>query len=277
MTSQSRKKLGDTLIEMGIIDRTTLNRALARQKDTGQRLGLILEQMDVLLEEDIAKALAKQFGFRYAKGLARYQFPSAVLELCDAETAIRNLVFPLKIEGKTLYLAMTDPLNIRFQDDLSFKIGLNITPCVSSPSEIKQAIKKNYRIEIDAVESERPWNLLVVDDQETVLKTTAAVLKKEGYNVYTAENGAEGLKKAIEIKPQLIITDTMMPRMNAEEMFRALQNNHEVASIPVIATSTKATPEEEYRLLQMGFSDFMAKPLNPLRLIARVQRVLRST
>lgn len=272
-----RKKLGETLVDMGVINQASLDKALSLQKNSNKRLGLILEEMDVLLEEDIARALAKQFGFRYAKGLTRFNFRREVLDLCDAETALTKSIFPLKLEGKTLHLAMANPLDIDFQNDFSFKTGLNIAPCVSTPEEIKAAIRKNYLVEIDADEEDRLWSILIVDDQEIVLNAAEAALRKEGYAVYKAENGAEGLKKAIQIKPHLIITDVLMPRMDGQEMFRALKANRGVAEIPVIALSAKAAAEEEYRLLEMGFYDFVPKPINPIRLAARVRRAMRMT
>ncbi|NOY12801.1 MAG: response regulator [Deltaproteobacteria bacterium] len=273
----ARKKLGETLVEMGVINLETLEKALSLQKNSGKRLGQVLEEMDVLLEEDLARALAKQFGFRYIKGLSRFRFPPEVLALCDAETAISKSIFPLKIEGKTLHLAMSNPLDIELQNDLSFKIGLNISPCVTSPEEIKAAIRKHYLVEVETEENDRSWTILIVDDQEIVLAAAEAALKKEGYTVYKAENGAEGLKKAMQIKPHLIITDVLMPRMDGLEMFRALQANRGVAEIPVIALSAKASAEEEYRLLEMGFYDFVPKPINPIRLAARVRRAMRQT
>lgn len=271
----ARKKLGETLVEMGVINQKDLENALNQQKGSNKRLGQILESMDLLLEEDIARALAKQFGFRYVKGLARFSFPREVLDLCDAETALSKSIFPLKVEGKTLHLAMTNPLDNDLQNDLSFKTGLNISPCVTSPEEIKAAIRKNYLIEIDAKKEDRIWSILIVDDQEIVLSAAEAALKKEGYTVYKAVNGAEGLKMALQIKPHLIVTDVLMPRMDGQEMFRALQGNQGVADIPVIALSAKASAEEEYRLLEMGFYDFIPKPINPIRLVARVRRAMR--
>lgn len=270
----ARKKLGETLVEMGIIDQSTLDKALAMQKGTIRRLGQVLEDMDVLLEEDIARALSKQFGFRYAKGLNRFKFPQEVLNLCDAETALSKSIFPLKIEGKTLHLAMVNPLDSETQNDLSFKIGLNIEPCVTSPEEIKSAIRKHYLIEIDEQEEDRHWSVLVIDDQDIVLNAVEAALKKEGYTIYKASNGAEGLKIALQLRPHVIVTDVLMPRMDGRELFKALRDNHHVSEIPVIALSAKASPEQEYQLLEMGFFDFIAKPLNPIRLAARVKRAM---
>ncbi len=269
------KKMGEILIESGLITQEMLKQALERQKGSDKRLGEILEEMDVVLEEDVAKSLAKQFGFPHVKGLIRYRFPQEILDLIDAETALTKFIFPLKVDGTTLHLAMSNPLDMDLQNDLSFKTGLRITPCVTTPEEIKAAVKKNYLVEIEATEEDRLWNILIIDDQDIVLSATEAALKKEGYSVYKANNGAEGLKMAIQILPHLIITDTLMPRMDGLEMFRALKANRGVADIPVIAMSSKAAAEEEFRLLEMGFYDFIAKPVNPIRLVARVRRAMR--
>ncbi len=273
----ARKRLGETLVQMGVITQEVLEKALELQKNTNKRLGQILEEMDALLEEDIARAIAKQFNFPHVKGLARFRFPKHVLEHCDAETALTKSIFPLKVEGNTLHLAMANPLDIELQNDIAFKSGLNVSPCVTSPEEIKAAIKKHYLVEVEAEEEDRLWSILIVDDQEIVLTAAEAALKKEGYTVYKAENGAEGLKKAMQIKPHLIITDVLMPRMDGQEMFRTLKANQSVADIPVIALSAKAAAEEEYRLLEMGFYDFVPKPINPIRLVARVRRAMRMT
>jgi CheY-like chemotaxis protein len=254
-----------------------LEKALAQQMGTGKRGGEVLEELDVLLEEDIAKALAKQFGFPYVKGLSRFRFPQEVLDLCDAEYALTKYIFPLKIEGNTLHLAMTDPLDIDTQNDISFRTNLRVSPCVTTPEEIKAVTQKYYLTEAESEEEDRLWSILIVDDQDIVLSAAEAALKKEGYTVHKADNGAEGLKQAMQIRPHLIITDVVMPRMDGLEMFRALQGNQSTANIPVIALSAKAAAEEEYRLLEMGFFDFVPKPINPVRLAARVRRAMRQT
>ena len=273
----ARKRMGELLLETGIITQEILEQALARQKNSGKRLGQILEEMDVVLEEDIAKALGKQFNFPYVKGIARYRFPQQILDLIDAETALAQLIFPLKMDGNTLHLAMSNPLDMDIQNDLAFKTGMRIAPCVTTPEEVKAAIKKYYLTEVETTAKDRSWNILIVDDQDISLSATEAALKKEGYTVFKASNGAEGLKMALQVKLHLIITDMVMPRMDGLELFRALKGTRGVADIPVIVLSAKAAPEEEYRLLEMGFFDFIAKPVNPIRLTARVRRAMRQT
>ena len=65
-----------------------------------------------------------------------------------------------------------------------------------------------------------------------------------------------------------------MPRMDGVEMFTALLTNRDIDKVPVIALSAKTAAEEEYKLLEMGFFDFIAKPINPVRLLARVKRAI---
>lgn len=266
--------MGEILIEKDIISQKDLDQALLRQKESHKPLGKILEDMDIVLEEDIAKALSTQFGFPYVKNFSRYRFPQEVLDKLNAETALAHLVFPLKIDKKTLYLAMSNPLDMALQSDLSFKLAMRISPCVATPGEIKSAIKKHYLADIPAEKEERTWNILLVDSQEIVLSAAEAALKKEGYAIYKARNGAEGLKIATQLQPDVIITDIPMPRMDGIEMFKALQANSDIAKVPVIALSAKTAPESEYQLLEMGFFDFIAKPINPIRLLARVNRAI---
>ncbi len=270
-----RKKMGEILIENEVISQTDLDQALLRQKGTNQPIGKILEEMDIVLEEDIAKALSTQFGFPYVKRFSRYRFPQEVIDKIDAESALAHLIFPLKIEKKTLYLAMTNPLDMAMQSDLSFKLAMRISPCVATPEEIKTAIKKHYLTDVPTHKDDRGWNILLVDNQEIVLNAVEAALKKEGYTVYKARNGAEGLKIASQLQPHLIITDVVMPRMDGVEMFKALKTHNGLAAIPVLALSSKSSAEEEYKLLEMGFFDFIAKPINPIRLLARVRRAIR--
>ena len=272
----SRKKFGEILLEDKIIDSNQLNDALARQKASKKPLGKILEEMNIILEEDIAKALSKQFGFPFARQIAKHRFSQALLDTVDAEAAMAHMIFPLKLEGKTLYLAMANPLNMTLQNNLSFKLGLRIAPCVATHTDINTAIQKHYKGTVPTVINEdRSWDILLVDNQELALSAAETALIKEGFSVYKARNGAEALKMAVQHRPNLIITEIMLPRMDGVELFKALQDNPALEEIPVIAYSGKSSAEDEYKLLEMGFYDFIAKPINPVRLQARVKRAVR--
>ncbi|MHB1400633.1 MAG: response regulator [Trichloromonadaceae bacterium] len=275
-----RKRFGEILVEAGVISETQLNLALDKQRGSGQRLGQVLEEMGIVTEKDTAVVLARQFGFKTVQNLAKYNFADDLLALVDSDTALKRSIFPLKQEGKSLYLAMVNPLDMETIDNLTFRSGLRILPCVTTPGEIQAAVQKHYlgvASESAAATKETAdwWSILVVDDQELVRAAIAAALKREGYLVTEATNGAEGLKQACQQLPHLIVTDTVMPRMDGYEMFRALQSQATTRSVPVIALSSRSTPEEEAKLLDAGYFDFIAKPINPIRLTSRVRRALR--
>lgn len=271
-----RKRFGEILIEAGVVDEHQLERALEKQKGTGRRLGQVLEEIGVVTERDIAAVLARQFGFKTVANIARATFSKELLALCDCDTAMNKMLFPLKKEGSTLFLAMVNPLDIEIIDNLSFKCGLRIVPCVTTPTEIQSAVNRHYlNIVEQSHEPDTWWTVLVVDDQDLVRSAILAALKREGYNLLEASNGADGLKLAMQKKPHLIISDTVMPRMDGYEMFRAIQGNLDIKHIPVIALSSKSSAEEEAKLLEMGYFDFIAKPINPVRLVARTRHALR--
>lgn len=270
-----RKKFGEILVEAGAVSEAVLQSALQKQKGTGKRLGMVLEEMGVIAEKDIAVVLSRQFGYKTVRDFAKYTFSAELLALVDGGQALKFLIFPLKQEDKALYLAMVNPLDVETIDNLSFRTGLRIVPCVTTAGEIQEAVSRHYLHAGQQAEKSAWWTVLVVDDQEMVRLAIVAALRKEGYTLQQADNGAEGLKIALQQKPHLIITDTVMPRMDGYEMFRALQANAATRDVPVIALSSKAAAEEEAKLLDMGYFDFVAKPINPVRLTARIKRALR--
>jgi len=273
---QKRKRFGEILVEANVVDEQQLGRALEKQRGTGRRLGQVLEEMGVVTERDIAAAVARQFGFKTVSNIARASFGKELLAVMDGDTAMNKLMFPLKMEGTTLYLAMVNPLDIETIDNLSFRSGMRVVACVTTPSEIQSAVNRHYlKIVEQATASDAWWTVLVVDDQDLVRAAAVAALKRQGFNLLEASNGADGLKVALQNKPHLIIADTVMPRMDGYEMFRAIQSNAGIKNIPVIAMSSKSSAEEEAKLLDMGYFDFIAKPINPVRLVARVKHALR--
>ena len=268
-----RKRFGEILIDAGVLDEDSLQKALAAQKGSGKRLGRILEELGVIKEKDIAVVLGRQFGFKTVSGLARHEFPRELLDLIDGSTVLSKLVFPLRMEGRTLFLAMVNPLDMETIDNLSFRLAIKVVPCVTTPTEIQEAAARHYSTQDDADDSDW-WRVLVVEDQELALAASLAALRRQGYTALQAANGAEGLKVAIQKAPHLIVTDMVMPRMDGYELFRSLQSNVKTRVIPVIAMSSKGSPDEEARVLEMGYFDFIAKPINPVRLVARCKRAL---
>jgi CheY-like chemotaxis protein len=97
--------------------------------------------------------------------------------------------------------------------------------------------------------------LLIVDDEVAILEALTDILSVEGYEVATAANGAEGLKRAGEERPDLILLDLMMPVMDGQEMLRRLKESPDLRGIPVVVMSAGRVSKSE-----LQGSRFLAKP-----------------
>ena len=270
-----RKKFGEVLIEAGVIDDETLQLALKEQAQSGKRLGQILDEQNVISEQDIAVVLARQFGLKTVKNISNHEFPQSLLEVIDSEKALRKMVFPLRIEEKTMHLAMVNPLDMETLDMLSFATGLRIVPYLTTPREIHAAINKHYLKSLNASGDGGWWRIVVLDNQELALSAAAAALTKAGFEVIKVSKVAEALTLINQKHPHLIITEVVMPGIGGVELFKTLQKNASTAEIPMVAYSNRANANEEAKLLDLGFVDFMAKPVNGVRLVARTKRALR--
>ncbi|OHB33442.1 MAG: two-component system response regulator [Desulfuromonadaceae bacterium GWB2_53_15] len=269
------KHLGDILVEAELISRKTLERALERQKGEKKRLGMVLEEMGVITEEELAEALAKQFNFKTIKNFISHSFSQELLDLLPSDFAMKKLVFPLKQKDNMLAVAITDPFDVETMEMLSRITGFQIIPVISTRKEILDAISKNYlKSNIGVSECD---SILVVEDSTTVATVIQVALAKEGFNVLVAHDGLEGLKLAISERPRIIITDSVMPRMDGYGLLRAIKANPMTADIPVIMLTSKASTEDEQKALEFGFIDFIPKPVQPMRIVSRVKRVMELT
>ena len=269
------KHLGDILVEAEIISKKTLERALVRQKEGKQRLGVVLEEMGVITEDELAEALGTQFNFKTIKNFINHSFSQELLDLLPSDFAMKKLVFPLKQKDNMLAVAITDPFDMETMEMLSRITGFQIIPVISTRKEILDAISKNYLK--SAISSESTDSILIVEDSTAVAAVIQAALTKEGYTVIVANDGLEGLKLAISERPRLIVTDSVMPRMDGFGLLRALKANPMTSEIPVIMLTSKASSEDEQKALEFGFIDFIPKPVQPLRVVSRVKRVLELT
>lgn len=269
------KHLGDILVEAEIISKKTLERALERQKDGKARLGVVLEEMGVITEEELADALAKQFNFKTIKNFVNHSFSQEVLDLLPSDMAMKKLVFPLKQKDNMLAVAITDPFDLETIEMLSRITGFQIIPVITTRREILDAIARHY---LNSSISNNDGNtILLVEDSPAVTSVIQVALSKEGFSVLTAVDGLEGLKVAVAERPLLIITDSVMPRMDGYGLLRAIKANQMTADIPVIMLTSKASTEDEQKALEFGFIDFIPKPVQPVRVVSRVKRVLELT
>ncbi|HJV65957.1 MAG TPA: response regulator [Geomonas sp.] len=262
--------LGELLVASGIITMKTLERALARQRGSGKRLGVVLDEMGVITQQELIEALAKQFGFEAVRGLACQSIPEQLLELIPEEIALQKLVFPLRWQEDLLTVAITDPFDTDTLQLLETKCGARIHPVLATREEILEGVKQHYlRGKPDRNEARR---VLVVDDSTEITSDIAGALRREGYQVLIANDGVEGLGIAFSQKPDLILCDAAMPRMDGYALMRAVKANPATAGTPMILLTSKVSPEEEHRALKSGFHDFIAKPMMTVRVVSRVKR-----
>jgi pilus assembly protein CpaE len=117
--------------------------------------------------------------------------------------------------------------------------------------------------------------ILVVDDNEMNLRMVSAILKRAGYQVFTASNGKETLENIANIAPDLAILDVMMPDMDGYELCRRLRHRSDTADLPIIMLTALSELDERLKAFEVGADDFMAKPFDPPELLARIKVLLR--
>jgi type IV pilus assembly protein PilB len=138
-----RKKLGETLIQAGLISEDDLRTSLAEHKRTGERLGVVLVRLNFATERQIAKALAYQLGFTYVN-LAENVPDPTVVTLISKDVALKRSCVALQLEKNLLTVAMADPLLFSLVQDLEFQTGYRIKQVVATRGDILEAISAGY-------------------------------------------------------------------------------------------------------------------------------------
>ena len=114
--------------------------------------------------------------------------------------------------------------------------------------------------------------VLVADDEQRITKLVALTLHDEGFRVVTANSGEEALRKAEEVRPDIVLLDIVMPDLDGIEVMRQLR---EWRHVPVILLTAKGATADRAKGLDLGADDYVAKPFHPDELAARVRAVLR--
>ena len=117
--------------------------------------------------------------------------------------------------------------------------------------------------------------ILIVDDEVDILELIAYNLKKEGYQVFTAENGHEGISVAKKVMPDLIILDVMMPKMDGIEACRTMRAIPEFKNTFMVFLTARSEEYSEIAGFNVGADDYIAKPIKPRALVSRINAILR--
>ena len=187
-------RLGEMLLEAGLIDQFQLESALSMQRNLGGRIGSALVKLGYLPEETIIEFLETQA--KYSRvSLNDLEIPESLMKLLPIERMLELLVVPIEMRKvgheKTLRMAMTDPTNLKLIDDLQFSTSCKIIPVVAAEEEIATAIRNNQPKEPPSPPPEPQeekqqaldHNMVALDDispHDPRLDRLLEILKKKG-------------------------------------------------------------------------------------------------
>jgi two-component system, OmpR family, alkaline phosphatase synthesis response regulator PhoP len=117
--------------------------------------------------------------------------------------------------------------------------------------------------------------ILIADDEESIVQLSKLYLAKEGYTIHTARDGQEALDTARRVKPDLIVLDLMMPRLDGWEVCRRVRKDGQLSNASIVMLTARDEDVDKIVGLEMGADDYMTKPFNPRELVARVKAILR--
>ncbi len=120
-----------------------------------------------------------------------------------------------------------------------------------------------------------PETILVVDDDPDIARFVEVNLRSAGYDVAVAGDGEDAIAKATELRPDLVLLDVMMPRIDGFEVAQRLRRNPQTANTSIIMLTAKALSTDKVLGLTAGADDYIIKPFDPIELLARVKGTLR--
>jgi type IV pilus assembly protein PilB len=207
-----KKRLGEILLDAGVIKPAQLAEALEDQKRYGGKLGMILLERRLITEREFFHALSSQLSIP-AVDFTKSTIPEAVIKVLPQELAEKHVVFPVAVKrspaGNTLVLAMSDPTNVQIQDEVRFTTGCKVEPVLALESTIRYVIndyfyhgggKGSYRMRVD-LEAEAPAPSMETQEFHVEHATVAEVDDPELMMPPPTDNGAAQSKD--EDKPRL--------------------------------------------------------------------------
>jgi len=174
------RRLGDLLVADRLISPEQLQRALAEQKGSNEKLGSILVRLGIVNEDQLMGFLSRQYGIPSIT-LSQLDIDPDVIKLIPAPIARKYEVLPVKRVGNALTLAMADPTNVFALDDVAFMTNLQVLPVVASQGAIRKAIERNYEAEI------------------SVLSEVINAMQEETAHMEVLESEAEGAPSSLDV------------------------------------------------------------------------------
>ena len=141
--AKKRRKLGEILYKAGLVKKQPLIEAIRTSRLNNERLGKVLLDLGLVNEDDLTKAVAKQFGLKYID-LDAVTIPPDVIKLIPEDIVKRHNVLPLSMDNGRLRLIISDPLNLDAMDTVRFRLNTELDCCLGSPSKIQSYIEETF-------------------------------------------------------------------------------------------------------------------------------------
>lgn len=116
--------------------------------------------------------------------------------------------------------------------------------------------------------------IIVIEDDPHILKLISQTLQREGYEVVTATDGSEGLRKVRETHPHLVVLDISLPGLDGYQVCHHLRSEHATSKLPVIMVTAMSRPSDQRRGFETGADDYLSKPFVLSELITRIRSLL---
>jgi type IV pilus assembly protein PilB len=181
MAGPGMKRLGDLLVEDGVLSPAKLEEALKRQRSSGKRIGDVLQEMEVVIEAQILDALSRQLGIPKID-LGDVAPDAEIAGLVDPEVIKRHRAMPVRLDGNELVVAMVDPLNLMAIDDIRLATGYDVKPYICSEKALEMRFQDMFGVSHEAQQHIEEWRKEMMKDGNTireVLKQAATLTELE--------------------------------------------------------------------------------------------------
>ncbi len=217
--------------------------------------------------------------FYRGKGCQRCGFTgflgrTAIFEVLRVDEKIRDLISKKSAEDSIFEEARKGGLRPLAKSGIE-KVAGGLTT-LEEVAKVVDAVEEDRAARPPAKTRENP-KILVADDEEDILKILEKRLNMAGYDVIKAKNGKEAVERAFRERPDLIIMDIMMPEVDGFEATKILRSKLETAVIPILMLTAKKDKESEIKGLDLGADDYISKPFDKAKLLARIKMLLRRT
>ncbi len=205
-------------------------------------------------------------------GYSGYFGRTAVFEVLTINDKLKDLIVAKSSENMILNEAQNAGLNSLTLSAMK-KVKAGIV-CIEDVAKIIGVAEKDKIVQ-KSVETGEKLRILVADDEEDLLALVKKRLEAAGYEIIISRDGEELVELAHNKKPDLIITDVTMPKLNGYEAVNALKTSLETASIPIIMLTARQDKDSEIKGIDVGADDYITKPFDKDKLLARIKMLLR--